>query len=276
MSGVTIYHNPACGTSRNVLAMIRQAGMEPEVIEYLKAPPSRTLLADLIRRMGVPVRQVLRRKGTPYAELGLEDPKWSDDQLLDFMMAHPILINRPIVVTPQGVKLCRPSDVVLELLPDLACADFDKEEGVPFLKDEPILASDPGLVAALLAASLPVEDLANGEARFFAYWTLGGTPAGYGGYVPLGADILVRSVTVPATMQGKGIGRNLVALLLRRAWEEGHQRAWLLTTSASGFFEKAGFKPIPRDRAPAAVLATPQAQDLCPSSATLLSRAITV
>ncbi|WP_286364290.1 GNAT family N-acetyltransferase [Azospirillum sp. B4] len=121
-----------------------------------------------------------------------------------------------------------------------------------------------------------MEDLANGEARFFAYWTLGGTPAGYGGYVPLGADILVRSVTVPATMQGKGIGRNLVALLLRRAWEEGHQRAWLLTTSASGFFEKAGFKPIPRDRAPAAVLATPQAQDLCPSSATLLSRAITV
>nr|WP_280110000.1 GNAT family N-acetyltransferase [Nitrospirillum amazonense] len=119
-------------------------------------------------------------------------------------------------------------------------------------------------------------DLANGEGRFFAYRTLGGTPMGYGGYVPLGADILVRSVVVPATVQGKGIGRNLVALLLRRAWEVGHQRAWLLTISAGGFFEKAGFKPVPRDQAPASVLATPQAQGLCPSTATLLSRTITV
>ncbi|ASG24448.1 MULTISPECIES: arsenate reductase (glutaredoxin) [Nitrospirillum] len=276
MTAITIYHNPDCGTSRNVLAMIRRAGAELEVIEYLKAPPSRAVLADLIRRMGMPMRQVLRRKGTPYAELGLDDPKWTDDDLLDFMMAHPILINRPIVVTPRGVKLCRPSDVVLDLLPGLPGADFDKEEGAPFLKDEPVLASDPGLVAALTAAGLPVADLAEGEARFFAYRTLGGTPAGYGGYVPLGTDILVRSVVVPETVQGKGIGRNLVALLLRRAWEEGHQRAWLLTTSAGGFFEKAGFKPVPRDQAPASVLATPQAQGLCPSTATLLSRTITV
>ncbi|MEC4593977.1 arsenic resistance N-acetyltransferase ArsN2 [Nitrospirillum amazonense] len=142
--------------------------------------------------------------------------------------------------------------------------------------DEPIPATDSGLVAALTAAGLPVEDLTNGEGRFFAYRTLGGTPAGYGGYLSLGSDILVRSVTVPATMRGKGVGRNLVALLLRRAWEEGRQRAWLLTTSAGGFFEKAGFKPAARDQAPATVLATPQAQGLCPSTATLLSRTITV
>jgi arsenate reductase (glutaredoxin) len=107
---VTIYHNPACGTSRNTLAMIRQSGDEPEVIEYLKNPPDRARLIELIGAMGISVRALLREKGTPYAELGLADPKWSDDQLLDFMLAHPILINRPIVVTPKGVRLCRPSE----------------------------------------------------------------------------------------------------------------------------------------------------------------------
>ena len=125
---VTIYHNPACGTSRNALAMIRQSGEEPEVIEYLKNPPSRARLVELIRAMGVPVRALLREKGTPYAELGLADPKWSDDQLIDFMLAHPILINRPIVVTPKGVKLCRPSEAVLDLL-DHPVTSFVKEDG---------------------------------------------------------------------------------------------------------------------------------------------------
>jgi arsenate reductase len=113
---ITIYHNPACGTSRNTLAMIRQSGEEPEVIEYLNNPPSRERLIELIDAMGIPVRALLREKGTPYAQLGLADPKWSDDQLIDFMLAHPILINRPIVVTPKGVRLCRPSEAVLELL----------------------------------------------------------------------------------------------------------------------------------------------------------------
>jgi arsenate reductase (glutaredoxin) len=107
---VTIYHNPNCGTSRNVLAMIRQSGQEPVVIEYLKNPPTRQRLKELIAAMGISVRALLRDKGTPYAELGLADPQWTDDQLLDFMMAHPILINRPIVVTPKGVRLCRPSE----------------------------------------------------------------------------------------------------------------------------------------------------------------------
>ncbi len=125
---VTIYHNPKCGTSRNVLAMIRESGVEPEVIEYLKTPPSREKLVELIAAMDIPVRDVLRQKGTPYDELGLGDDKWSDDELIDFMMAHPILINRPIVVTNKGVKLCRPSETVLELL-DAPVADFTKEDG---------------------------------------------------------------------------------------------------------------------------------------------------
>ena len=126
---VTIYHNPNCGTSRNVLAMIRQSGEEPVVIEYLKNPPSRERLKELIMAMGIPVRALLREKGTPFAELGLGDPKWSDEQLLDFMIAHPILINRPVVVTPKGVKLCRPSEAVLGILPNSNIDRFVKEDG---------------------------------------------------------------------------------------------------------------------------------------------------
>jgi arsenate reductase (glutaredoxin) len=125
---VTIYHNPACGTSRNTLAMIRQSGEEPEVIEYLKTPPDRARLVELIAAMGIPARALLREKGTPYAELGLADPKWSDDELIDFMLAHPILINRPIVVTDKGVRLCRPSEQVFDLL-DHPADSFVKEDG---------------------------------------------------------------------------------------------------------------------------------------------------
>lgn len=123
-----IYHNPACGTSRNTLAMIRNAGIEPHVIEYLKTPPSRALLQQLAVRMGVSLRELLREKGTPYAELGLGNAALTDDQLLDAMMAYPILINRPIVVTPKGVKLCRPSELVLDLLPPQH-GEFVKEDG---------------------------------------------------------------------------------------------------------------------------------------------------
>ena len=124
----TIYHNPACGTSRNTLAMIRASGEEPHVIEYLVNPPTRGELVRLIADSGLSVRDVLRRKGTPYDELGLDDPKWSDDALIDFMMAHPILINRPFVVTPKGTRLCRPSEVVLEIL-DAPVGRFVKEDG---------------------------------------------------------------------------------------------------------------------------------------------------
>ena len=129
MTEVTIYHNPACGTSRNVLGLIRNSGVEPRIIEYLKTPPGREGLKKLIQQMGVPVRDVLRRKGTPYDELGLDDPKWTDDGLIDQMLAHPILINRPIVVTPLGVRLCRPSETVLDILPDPQRGGFTKEDG---------------------------------------------------------------------------------------------------------------------------------------------------
>ena len=126
---ITIYHNPACGTSRNTLAMIRQSGEEPEIIEYLKTPPSRATLVNLMKRMGIGPRDLLRQKGAPYAELDLGNSKWSDDQLIDFMIEHPILINRPIVVTPLGVKLCRPSEAVLDILPKADIGPFTKEDG---------------------------------------------------------------------------------------------------------------------------------------------------
>jgi len=126
---ITIYHNPGCGTSRNTLALIRNSGAEPRVIEYLKTPPSRAELMDLLRSMDLAPRQLLREKGTPYGELGLADAKWTDDQLIDAMMAHPILINRPIVVTPLGAKLCRPSELVLDILPQPQRGALAKEDG---------------------------------------------------------------------------------------------------------------------------------------------------
>ncbi len=126
---VVIYHNPACGTSRNTLAMIRNAGIEPHVVEYLKTPPSRALLVELIDRAGITPRDLLREKGTPYAELGLGDAALTDDALLDAMIAHPILINRPLVVSPLGVRLCRPSEAVLDLLPKPQRGAFAKEDG---------------------------------------------------------------------------------------------------------------------------------------------------
>lgn len=129
MSDITIYHNPACGTSRNVLALIRNSGEDPTVIEYLKTPPDRATLVGLIQAMCMPVRDVLRQKGTPYEELGLGDPKWTDEQLIDLMLQHPILINRPIVVTPLGARLCRPSEAVLDILAQPQQNAFSKEDG---------------------------------------------------------------------------------------------------------------------------------------------------
>jgi arsenate reductase (glutaredoxin) len=133
---ITIYHNPDCGTSRNTLAMIRNAGIEPEIIEYLKTPPSRSTLQDLITRAGLTVRATLREKGTPYADLGLGDSSVTDEQLLDAMLEHPILINRPLVVTPLGVRLCRPSEVVLDILPAAQKGAFAKEDGEPVIDGE--------------------------------------------------------------------------------------------------------------------------------------------
>lgn len=129
MTDIVIYHNPDCGTSRNTLAMIRNSGIEPHVVEYLKTPPSRSMLEQLIERAGISPRALLRQKGTPYAELGLDDDSLADTALVDAMMAHPVLINRPLVVSPLGVKLCRPSEAVLDLLPVQQRGAFTKEDG---------------------------------------------------------------------------------------------------------------------------------------------------
>lgn len=136
MSSITIYHNPACGTSRNVLGLIRNSGETPTIIEYLKTPPDAATLRSLIADMDIPVRELLRQKGTPYDELGLSDPKWTDDQLIGFMLEHPILINRPIVVTPLGTRLCRPSEAVLDILPQAQRGAFNKEDGEPLIDAE--------------------------------------------------------------------------------------------------------------------------------------------
>jgi arsenate reductase len=132
---VTIYHDPDCATSRNVLALIRNSGEEPRVVEYLTTPPSREEFVELLRRMDIPLRTVLRRKGTPYDELGLDDPRWDDDRLVELMLRHPVLINRPIVATPLGVRLCRPSETVLNILPDPQGGAFRKESGEPVIDD---------------------------------------------------------------------------------------------------------------------------------------------
>jgi len=129
VTDIIIYHNPDCGTSRNTLAMIRNSGTEPEVVEYLATPPRKEKLAALVAAMGIQVRGLLRRKGTPYDELGLDDPKWTDEQLLELMVKHPILIERPIVVTPLGTRLCRPSELVLDILPAPQRGPFTKEDG---------------------------------------------------------------------------------------------------------------------------------------------------
>ncbi|MCZ4315270.1 arsenate reductase (glutaredoxin) [Comamonadaceae bacterium G21597-S1] len=133
MAEITIYHNPACGTSRNTLALIRNSGIEPLVIEYLKHPPTRERLVELLARMGIGPRELLRQKGTPYDELGLGQDSWTDAQLIDAMLQHPILINRPIVVTPLGTRLCRPSEVVLDILPAPQQGAFTKEDGEPVI-----------------------------------------------------------------------------------------------------------------------------------------------
>jgi arsenate reductase len=131
MADITIYHNPACGTSRNTLALIRNSGVEPNVIEYLKTPPTREQLSALLGQMGISPRELLRRKGTPYDELGLDSDTWTDAQLIDAMVQHPILMNRPVVVTPLGTRLCRPSETVLDILPAAQRGAFTKEDGEP-------------------------------------------------------------------------------------------------------------------------------------------------
>ncbi|OTP65935.1 arsenate reductase (glutaredoxin) [Caballeronia sordidicola] len=273
---VTIYHNPDCGTSRNVLALLREAGEDPHVIEYLKTPPERATLERIIADTGMALRDVLRIKGTPYKELGLGNPALSDAQLIDAILAHPILMNRPIVVTPRGTRLCRPSDSVVGLLDRVPGHEILKEDGVPFIVARAIAGNDTGLAEALWDADLPCSDLKEPDRNFFAFSTLGGSHVGYGGFEQFGGDVLLRSVVVETPHRGKGIGRNLIALILRQAFDRGARTAWLLTTNTTALYEKAGFKPVARDAAPTSILATRQATDLCPATAILLSRTITL
>lgn len=270
----TIYHNPACGTSRNALALLRHAGIEPTVVEYLTAPPSRGEIVDLAKRSGMKLRDLLREKGTPFAELGLGDPAKSDDEILDAIAAHPILLNRPLVVTDLGVKLCRPSDIVLDLLPDVAFPDFVKDDGEPALRDRPIAGDDPALAAALSQAGLPIDDLTDPGRVFFAYSTLSGRLVGYAGLEIFGADAFLRSLVVLPESRGQGFGGAMVARQCRRAFDLGARRAWTLTTTATDWLEKMGFARSERAEAPEAILATRQAASLCPSSAALLTRKI--
>ena len=190
------------------------------------------------------------------------------------MLAHPILINRPIVVSSLGVRLCRPSDMVIELLPQRPAGEIRKEDGMPLLVDRPIVGSDTGLIMALQEAGLPTDDLTEPGRSFFAYATVTGERVGYGSFERMGRDVLVRSLFVLPHARQRGIGGGILALLLRRAFDEGGRDAWLLTTTAAPFFERGGFKPVDRASAPASVLATRQAASLCPASAALLGRSI--
>ncbi len=271
---IVVYHNPDCGTSRNTLALIRHAGIEPHVVEYLKTPPTPALLLQLASRMGWPLRRLLRERGTPFGELGLDNPALDDAALLAAIADHPILINRPIVVTPLGVKLCRPSETVLDLLPVAPRADLDKDDGSPFLREEQVAGTDPRLAKALREAGLPTDDLRTSAGRFYSYRTLGGTLVGYGGFEVNGEDVLLRSLLVLPAARGKGIGRNIALLLMSRAFDIGGRQAWLLTTSAAAYFEKLGFAVATREAAPAAIRQSPQAVSLCPASAVLLTRRI--
>lgn len=270
----TIYHNPDCGTSRNTLALLREAGPNIRVIEYLKDTPTKEELVRLFQWAGLSVRDALRKKGTPYKELGLDNPDLSDDTLLHMMLARPILINRPFVVSDRGAALCRPSDVVLDLLPPGFRSSLAKEDGAPFLRDRSIAGDATELSEALTAAGLPTGDLNEAGRSLFAYSTLAGDAVGFGGYELYGEHALLRSIVVPQAQRSHRIGRNLVPLLLYRAFRAGARKAWVLTTTAEPFFTKLGFKVTERSAAPETILSTRQAKDLCPSTAILLSRSI--
>jgi arsenate reductase len=269
----TIYHNPDCGTSRNVLSLLRHAGGEPKIVEYLKTPPSRTELSDLIARAGLPVRAALRRKGGPYDDLGLANPALSDADLFEAMHEHPILLNRPFVVTSKGAALCRPSDLALNLLDPLPEIDLRKEDGDAYLRDEKI-EPDEKLFAALAAEQLPTADLNNAGRIFYRYFSLTGELQGFGGFEPLGAHALLRSIVVPGHARGSGVGRTIVALLLRRAFDAGARTAYVLSRSAEPFFGKMGFEPVVRECAPPEILETKQACEICPADTTLLMKPI--
>jgi arsenate reductase len=270
---VTIYHNPACGTSRNALAMIRNAGIDPNIVEYLKTPPSRNELLNLVARMGVTLRDVLRRKGTPFGELGLGDPAVSDSARLDAVARHPILINRPIVVTPRGVKLCRPSELVLDLLDAPQRSNFVKEDGEPVVVATVIGAAGLDELAALLnAAGLPTADLALPGRRFYRFATTLGETIAVGGLEGTDGDRLLRSLAVAPASRGQGFGKAVAASLERLAGADGGKRLHVLTTTAAPFFERLGYAPADRASAPADIGNSAEFRELCPATACYLTK----
>jgi arsenate reductase len=286
MPDVTIFHNPACGTSRNTLALIRHAGIEPTVIEYLKTPPTKEALRELVAAMGVPARSLLREKGTPYAELGLGEPHWTDEQLLDFIGQHPILMNRPVVVTPLGTKLCRPSEEVLELLPVNRLPPFVKEDGEAVQDDgvrraaggltlRPASELDwPSIEALLKVNGLPV-DGAREHLGAYIVAMAGGTVVGTAGIERHGEIGLLRSVAVLPERQKQGLGMAMLERMVADARTLGLSHLYLLTTTAADYFAGLGFTPQPRDSAPAALQASAEFRGACPASAALMVRSIT-
>ena len=269
---ITIFHNPDCGTSRNTLALIRATGTEPDVIEYLRTPPSGPDLLALAARIGLPLRDLLRRRGTPFHVLGLDDPAKTDAVLLKAVAAHPILLNRPIVSTYQGAQLCRPSDLVFDVM-DPPSERLLKEDGIPVLRDEPLTRHErPELAAALNEAGLPADDIAELGRKFYRYRTLDGEVIGYGGLEPYGANALLRSITVLPAWRGKGLGESLTAILARRAFNLGARDLYLLTNTAQGFFKKLSFNVVDRTTAPEAIRASRQFAGLCSASTPLMSR----
>lgn len=272
---VAIYHNPDCGTSRNVLAMIRNAGIEPRIVEYLKTPPSRAKLMELVARIGVPLREILRRKGTPYDELGLDAPELTDAALLDAIDRHPILINRPIVVTPLGVRLCRPSERVLALLDRPQRTAFVKEDGEPVVVAR-ALDSDAlePLSAALVSANLPVADIALPACRFYRFTTARDETVGFGGIEGSGPDRLLKSLVVLPGKRGCGYGKAMAEGLEGLAGEMGAKRLHLLTTGAAPFFEALGYAAAERNAAPAEIAGSAEFLGLCPASASYMVKSV--
>ncbi|MDB5395388.1 MAG: arsC, partial [Rhodospirillales bacterium] len=261
---VTIYHNPDCGTSRNVLAMIRNAGIEPRIIEYLETPPTRDELLSLVARMGIPLRAVLRRKGTPFDELGLGDPDVTDDALLDAVERHPILINRPIVITPRSVKLCRPSEVVLEVLDTRQRTAFVKEDGDPVVMPISLAGGQlEELHAALESAALPNSDITLAGRQLYRFTTTLGELVGFGGLEGDGGDRLVRSVVVLPSFRRRGYGKAITIALERLAVRDGATRLHLLTETAVPFFQSAGYVAAERAAAPSDIAASAEFTKLC-------------
>lgn len=238
--------------------------------------PDRASLQQAIADAGMNVRDAMRRKGTPFEALGLDDPSLDDDALIDAMLAEPILINRPFVRTAGGVALCRPAERVFDLIDVSPPAGLTRTDARPLTPDTPVRADDPALAEALAGAGLPIEDLAQTSARFFSYAEPGGPVIGYAAFEPLGTHALVRSVVVLPQARARGHTRTIVPLLLRRAFDAGARDAWLLTETAEPVFERLGFVPVARQDAPREVRGTSQFSLLCPQSATLMHKKITL